>query len=148
MPISGGVDARLVSPERAAACSCVSFTDVEAFAAADVIFTGTLDEIITPTGDTSASNDPERFVFDVAEVFKGEAFERQSVVTARDGASCGLEISGRGPFGVASTPVPGPSPVGGSDEQPAPTAVVLLAGLVLLGGAGLAFAVRRRASSA
>jgi hypothetical protein len=37
-------------------------------------------------------------VFDVVEVYKGEVFARQSIVTARDGASCGLEISGPGPF--------------------------------------------------
>ncbi|HSP27235.1 MAG TPA: hypothetical protein VLN74_01715 [Ilumatobacteraceae bacterium] len=51
-------------------------------------------------GDNVVSTDPERFVFDVDQVFKGEAQTRQSVVTAREGASCGLEISGPGPFVV------------------------------------------------
>ena len=60
----------------------------------------TLAEIITPEGDTYSSSDPERFVFDVDEVFKGTVYARQSIVTARDGASCGLEISGSGPFVV------------------------------------------------
>lgn len=84
--------------ERAAACSCVSFTDETALGNADAAFSGALVEIITPAGDTDSSTDPERFVFDVDEVFKGAVFARQSVVTARGGASCGLEISGPGPF--------------------------------------------------
>lgn len=82
------------------ACSCVGYTDDEAFAAADAVFTGVLLEIQTPPGDAYSSADPERFVFQVDEVFKGKAFARQSVVTAREGASCGLEIAGSGPFVV------------------------------------------------
>lgn len=62
------------------------------------MFIGTLAEIITSGGPSYSSADPERFVFEVDEVFTGEVFARQSVVTARDGASCGLEISGPGPF--------------------------------------------------
>lgn len=90
----------LGSAERAAACSCAVVSDQEAVANADAVFIGTLVDIITPTGSAVSSADPERFVFDVDEVFKGEVSERQSVVTARDGASCGLEISGPGPFVV------------------------------------------------
>jgi hypothetical protein len=86
--------------ERVVACSCASFTDEEALENADAAFTGTLVEIITPAGDTHGSTDPERFVFDVDEVFKGDVFARQSIVTARDGASCGLEVRGPGPFVV------------------------------------------------
>jgi hypothetical protein len=84
--------------ERAAACSCGLLTDDEALEFADAVFIGTLVEIITPGGTSYSSADPERFVFEVDEVFAGEVFARQSVVTARDGASCGLEISGPGPF--------------------------------------------------
>lgn len=90
----------LDGPQRARACDCSAFPDAEAYEFADVVFTGTLVEIITPVGDIVVSTDPERFVFDVDEVFKGEAQARQSVVTAREGASCGLEISGPGPFVV------------------------------------------------
>lgn len=90
----------LASAERAAACSCVGVSDQEAVPNADAVFTGTLVDIITPTGAAVSSADPERFVFDVDEVFKGEVSARQSVVTARDGASCGLEITGSGPFVV------------------------------------------------
>lgn len=88
----------LGASERVAACSCATFTEDEALVASDAVFTGTLVEVITPPGDTYGSADPERFVFDVVEVYKGEVFARQSIVTARDGASCGLEISGPGPF--------------------------------------------------
>lgn len=82
------------------ACSCVGFTDGEAFAASDTVFTGVLLEIQTPPGDSYSSTDPERFVFDVEEVYKGKAFARQSVVTARESGSCGLELEGSGPFVV------------------------------------------------
>ena len=88
------------APQRAAACDCAAFTDTQAYEFADVVFTGKLIKIITPTGEIVVSTDPERFVFDVDEVFKGDAQSRQSVVTAREGASCGLEISGPGPFVV------------------------------------------------
>lgn len=90
----------LGTSERVGACSCAAFTDEEALENADAAFTGTLVEIITPKADTYSSTDPERFVFAVDEVFKGEVFARQSVLTARDGASCGLEIHGPGPFVV------------------------------------------------
>ncbi|MGH9271188.1 MAG: hypothetical protein ACRDZ2_07930, partial [Ilumatobacteraceae bacterium] len=71
------------------ACSCVEFTDQQAFEAAETVFTGTLVDIVTPPGDTFSSTDPERFVFDVDQVYKGDAFVRQTIVTAREGASCG-----------------------------------------------------------
>jgi hypothetical protein len=90
----------MVAPPHVSACSCGPFTDTEAYEFADVVFTGALVGIDTPAGDIVVSNDPERFVFDVDQVFKGRAQKRQSVVTAREGASCGLEISGSGPFVV------------------------------------------------
>ena len=85
------------------ACSCATFTDEEALGDANVVFTGTLVEIVTPPGDTWTSTDPERFIFDVDQVYKGEAVQTQTIVTARDGASCGLEIQGPGPFLVYAT---------------------------------------------
>lgn len=86
--------------EPASACSCAMATDEQALASADAAFTGTLVEVITPPGDPYSSSDPERFVFEVDDVVKGTVFARQSIVTARDGASCGLEISGPGPYVV------------------------------------------------
>ncbi len=105
----------LEAPQRAVACSCATFTDTEAYEFADVVFTGTLVEIDTPSGDIVVSTDPERFVFEVDQVFKGEAHTRQSVVTAREGASCGLEISGPGPF-VVFARLDDDGPTGGAVE--------------------------------
>ncbi len=77
----------------ASACSCGPVTDDEAFDHADAVFIATLQEVRLPDDIvTFSSADPARFVFVVSTVFKGEVFEQQSVVTARDGASCGLEI--------------------------------------------------------
>lgn len=83
---------------RLGACSCGPLTDQQALEFADAVFVGSLAEIITPPGGNYSSDDPERFVFEVDAVYRGQVFARQSVVTARDGASCGLEISGTGPF--------------------------------------------------
>lgn len=97
--------ALFATPGRVAACSCAPLTDAEARGFADAVFVGTLAEVITPPGPSYSSADPERFVFEVDGVYLGDVFARQSVVTARDGASCGLEISGPGPFLVfARTP--------------------------------------------
>lgn len=87
----------------ASACSCAGVSDRGAFDRADAVFTGDLVNIVTPGGETYSSTDPERFVFEVDAVYKGDALSRQSIVTAREGASCGLEISGRGPFLVFAT---------------------------------------------
>jgi hypothetical protein len=83
----------------AAACSCAELTEQQAFDAAEVVFTGDLVEVRTPPrSGVVSSSDPERFIFVVDRVYKGSAGREQSVVTAMEGASCGLEISGRGPF--------------------------------------------------
>jgi len=74
------------------ACSCAGLNDDEAFAAADVVFAGRLVAVRVPDGPMISSDDPARFVFEVDSVLKGDAFETQSVVSARDGASCGLEL--------------------------------------------------------
>lgn len=74
------------------ACNCVGLNDAQAFAAADVVFTGRLVEVRVPEGPMISSDDPARFVFDVDSVLKGDAFETQSIVSARDGASCGLQL--------------------------------------------------------
>jgi len=83
----------------AGACSCASPTDAEALAQADAAFTGSLvDMVADAEGAVFSSSDPERFVFEVETVFKGEVTSRQTVVTPRGGESCGLEISGPGPY--------------------------------------------------
>lgn len=76
---------------RAHACSCAGVGLDEALATADAAFVGTLIEIRRPEVMLS-SMDESRFVFDVETVYVGEVYEQQSVVTASDGASCGLEL--------------------------------------------------------
>lgn len=93
------------------ACSCVAMTDVEALASAEVVFTGELVEVQKPAV-VEDSSDAASFVFAVDAVYKGDARSRQAIVTAVDGATCGLEISGPGPFVVfasteSDTPVNG-----------------------------------------
>jgi hypothetical protein len=82
--------------QSAAACECAVFPDDQRIANADAIFTGRLIDVITP----SEMEDPARFVFAVDGVFKGDVFAQQSIVTASSDASCGLDISGPGPFVV------------------------------------------------
>ncbi len=79
------------APERAYACSCAISTDAEFIDHASVIFTGQL------TRDVFAGQ-TRTLTFAVSRVFKGEAAATQTVVTNSSGASCGLEISGPGPF--------------------------------------------------
>ncbi len=107
----GVVVAADVAP--ASACSCAGLTADEAFARADAVFVGDWVETL-PGGvvPPPSSDDPQRLVFEVSGVYKGEVYARQSVVTAVDGASCGLELQGDGPFLVfgrttASTFEPG-----------------------------------------
>jgi hypothetical protein len=98
----------------AGACTCVGMTDVEALASAEVAFTGELVEVQEPAGVEGPSDAVAWFVFAVDTVYKGDAVSRQAVVTARDSASCGLEISGPGPFLVFASTEPD-VPVDGRD---------------------------------
>jgi hypothetical protein len=92
----------LGTSQTVSACSCAAVSDRQAFAGADAVFTGELVDVVTadPPGDVISSGDIETFVFEVDAVFKGEVSPEQEILTARDGASCGLEIAGRGPFVV------------------------------------------------
>ncbi len=74
------------------ACSCAQLELDDALAMSDAAFVGTLVEVRRPEVMLS-SMDESRFVFDVETVYKGEVRERQSIVTASDGASCGLELA-------------------------------------------------------
>ena len=89
----------------ASACSCAGGSTQQFFARADVVFTGTLvsREVSHPAAPTMSSADPALHVFAVGAVFKGGAAEQQGVVSAESGASCGLELSGDGPFAVFAT---------------------------------------------
>lgn len=87
----------------ASACSCVGFADREAFGRADAVFTGTLVDIEELSNENYSSTDPQRFMFEVTAVFKGRALAQQTIVTAQGGESCGLEVTGPGPFIVFAT---------------------------------------------
>jgi hypothetical protein len=110
--IGAGLFAALVaslvvgSASPAGACSCATAGDRAALESADVVFTGELIEIRTPPGDSYSSADPERFIFEVDRVYKGDARSAQSVVTPREGGSCGLELVPPGPFLVYATTGP------------------------------------------
>jgi hypothetical protein len=79
------------SPERAYACSCTNRTDTQHAEDADVIFTGRIAE-------DQIRGQSRTITFAVDRVYKGDAHARQAVHTHASGATCGLEISGPGPF--------------------------------------------------
>jgi hypothetical protein len=90
----------------AAACSCaIVRSEAERTARADTVFVG---ELIGSRVDQSASPRETRSIpypapvvltFKVSRVYKGAVRERQEIVTpGGGGASCGLELSGPGPF--------------------------------------------------
>ena len=82
----------------AAACSCAAADTATYFADADAVFTGSLvsRDVDHPEWPVTSSADPALHVFAVDGVFKGDVHELQGVVSAADGASCGLELSGDG----------------------------------------------------
>jgi hypothetical protein len=110
-----GACAVLVADVRpAAACSCAAGGDPAAVDRADVVFTGTWVDTVGAGGlATGTSTDPVRLLFDVERVHRGEAYERQSVVTAADPGSCGLALDGPGPFLVFAR-----SSAGAADPEP------------------------------
>jgi hypothetical protein len=96
----------LVLATPAVACSCaLPPSTADSFAAADAVFTGRLvsREVEHPDWPIMSSADPALHVFAVERVFKGAVHEEQGVISADSGASCGLELSGEGPFVVFAT---------------------------------------------
>lgn len=77
------------------ACGCRVASDAAHAKSADAIFTGTLPaESRLGVG----SSGPITITFATTRVYKGEVSATQPIVTAGDGAACGLELSGSGPF--------------------------------------------------
>jgi hypothetical protein len=97
-----------LAPHPAAACSCTGGTTAEHASRADAVFVGRL--LSRDVAGDSSSTDPALHVFAVETVWKGSAHAEQGVVSASSGASCGLELSGNGPFLVFAT-----RPAGASD---------------------------------
>ena len=96
----------LVGLAPAYACSCLAGTDAEHLGHADVVFKGTVLKLVAPPDHgVQSSFDPVTYVFDVSRAYKGRVADPQRVRTARSGASCGLGLSGKGPYLVfASAP--------------------------------------------
>ena len=93
-----------VSP--APACSCSTSDEIASFESADVVFTGTVEQAPDRAAD-GASNRLVTWSFAVDGVYKGEALARQDVLSAASSVSCGIELSGEGPFLVFARRDPG-----------------------------------------
>ncbi|MGQ0844662.1 MAG: hypothetical protein ACT4QF_11050 [Sporichthyaceae bacterium] len=112
----------------AMACSCAGGSDRENYERADVVFKATLRRTIAPTAEQSrrfGTAAQEIFEFAPSRVYKGEVDSPQRVSTAESGATCGLEISGEGPFLVFAYRKPFP----GEREADGPNSPNLRAGL-------------------
>ena len=106
----------------ASACSCAGGTTEQFFTRADAVFTGTLLRRDPPArnGPMGSSTDPALHVFAVDRALKGTVQDEQGVLSPDSGASCGLELSGSGPFVVfagRSTDVGGTSFATLTDDQ-------------------------------
>lgn len=86
----------------AQACDCSTGTTAEDAERADAVFTGRLVDSRQGTPGRWG-NVPTVFVFAVDTVVKGEVTARQEVVTSSDSGSCGVFLSGGGPFVVLGT---------------------------------------------
>lgn len=93
---------QIVVASPAGACSCVGFSDAEAFDVADVVFVGELVDYTAPK-QMKTSADAAIWTFAVEKVFKGEAAQTQLISSPVSGASCGLEIPHEGTFLVFAT---------------------------------------------
>ena len=82
----------------AAACSCVTLSETEAFAAADVVFAATLLEVRTPDGDVFRLHRPRALRVRGRRGLQGRSACRAVHRHRPRGASCGLELAGDGPF--------------------------------------------------
>lgn len=83
------------------ACSCAAATDKEHFRNADVVFKGKLAKVTPPPARKDglhSSADPATYEFQATRVYKGEVVNPLRLTSAVSGASCGLELSGQGPF--------------------------------------------------
>lgn len=119
-----------VSP--AHACSCVAATEAQQFKRAGVVFKGTVAQREMPGGDHHDGSAGVVYTFTATRVYKGKVLASQQVHTARDSATCGVALSGTGPFlifaqrprgATPTTPLEmslcgGSRPIG-ADEQPA-----------------------------
>lgn len=74
------------------ACSCVTADPPRHVTWADVVVVGQITDITSPPGSgTVSSTDPVAYTVAVEKVLKGDVGATVEVISARDGASCGLE---------------------------------------------------------
>jgi hypothetical protein len=85
-----GLSAIAARPGSAHACECTAYDPAAAYAAADAVFTGETIEVRFGLDGGATASEP-RQVFRVDQVFKGEVFELQSVVSSNADDACGLE---------------------------------------------------------
>lgn len=89
----------LVGVAPAYACSCVAASEKQHYKNADVVFKGTVAKrVAPPAGQVRSSSYPVTYTFAVTRAYKGKVAERQRVRTPLSSASCGLGLSGKGPF--------------------------------------------------
>jgi hypothetical protein len=82
----------LATTAAASACTCMPVDLERDLPRADGAFVGTLlERREPPPKPIQSSGDPVMLVFRVEQVYKGDIENRVEVVTARDGASCGIE---------------------------------------------------------
>lgn len=108
-----GLAAVVARPGAAHACECTAFDPAAAFAEADAVFTGETIEVRFGANGDPAAAEP-RQVFQVDQVFKGEVFEQQSVLSQTGDDLCGLPWEQPGAIAIvfgyregADTIVPG-----------------------------------------
>ncbi len=96
----------------ALACSCAIGSVEEQAAGADAIFLGQVVDVREPPAVDGmvGSDDPVSYVVAVSRVYKGEVGATQEVVSARSGASCGLELPDSGPVLFFATGDPQATP--------------------------------------
>ncbi len=83
------------------ACSCAQAPDNEHFERADVVFKGTIRTTTPPTAEQQqrgGSAAPVTYEFLPTRAYKGTVTSPVLVSSASSGASCGVEMSGEGPF--------------------------------------------------
>jgi hypothetical protein len=81
-----------LTPTTAHACSCALSSTEQHLRGADVVFTGTLTDVVPPLlRPVMSSDDPATYRFDVHRVLKGDVHGTTDVQSAVSGASCGLE---------------------------------------------------------
>lgn len=80
------------APKTALGCSCIAPDAEELLASSDGAFVGTLIEEPGPGIGIVSSADEVPYVFEIEAAYKGDLASPITVVSARDGASCGIEV--------------------------------------------------------